>query len=193
MTEDPITRFSVWWDEAHAPGLLQEPDAATLATADAHGQPSARIVLMRHFDARGFVVFTNLQSRKGQEALQGGHAALCFWWPPLGKQVRVEGKTSVVADAEADAYFSTRPRDSQLGAWASLQSTPLPAREALLSRLEEARARFSAGDVPRPGHWSGIRIAPEAIEFWQQGDFRLHHRERYTRIPDGWRKELLYP
>lgn len=167
--------------------------AVTLATATPDGHPSARVVLLKEADERGFVVYTNLESRKARELDANPRAALCFFWPALERQVRVEGAVERVGDAEADAYFATRPRGSQLGAWASRQSAPLPSREELLERFHEAESRFAGREVPRPELWSGYRVVPERIEFWESRDDRLHVRTLFRRERDGWRQEALYP
>lgn len=192
VDDDPLVRFAEWLDEAQR-AEPQEPSAMVVASVDARGRPSARVVLLRGFDPRGFVFYTNLQSRKGQELLAHPFAALCFHWKSLSRQVRVEGKVQQVDDTEADAYFASRARESQLGAWASDQSRPLGDPQVLLQRLDEARARFAAGSVPRPPHWSGLRVTPDTVELWQEGAFRLHTRDRYTREGATWRHDLLFP
>jgi pyridoxamine 5'-phosphate oxidase len=192
---DPIARFATLLEAAEAVdrALLPEPTAMTLATVGADGQPSARIVLLKSVGADGFVFYTNLRSRKGNELAHTPRAALCFHWQPLEIQVRVEGTVSLVPDADADAYFATRPRISQLGAWASDQSAPLAAYAELEERLRQAEERFAGLDVPRPSHWSGFRLEPQAIEFWRNRPFRLHERERYEREQHGWRMTRLFP
>lgn len=190
--DDPIKKFAAWFGEAQTAGI-KEPTAMTLATATASGMPSARIVLLKAYDERGFVFYTNLTSRKGQEMIENPHAALMFYWPALDKQIRIEGLLSRVSDAEADAYFATRERHRQAGAWASLQSQPLDARETLLRRVDEIEAKYAGKDIPRPPHWSGTRLAPTTIEFWHQRDARLHEREVYTKSSHGWSHSLLYP
>src|SRR5262249_50398351 len=150
------------------------------------GKPSARIVLLKAFDERGFVFYTNLESRKSREIKANPFAALCFYWMPLDLQVRIEGKIEQVSDAEADAYFATRPRESQIGAWSSLQSRPLDSRDSLVKAVAENTKRFEGKPVPCPPHWSGWRVVPEKIEFWQQGTARLHEREVFMRDGDGW-------
>ena len=165
----------------------------TLATVGADGRPSARVVLLKSVGADGFVFYTNLRSRKGRELAENRHAALCFHWQVLEEQVRVEGIVSQVPDAEADAYFATRPRISQLGAWASDQSSPLDEFETLHARLREAEQRFEGVEVPRPPHWSGFRLAPDRIEFWKSRPFRLHERERYEWDRNAWRVVRLFP
>ena len=193
MTDDPHRLFDAWFAEAKA-GEPNDPDAVALATADADGRPSVRMVLLKGHDARGFVVYSNRESRKGGELAANPRAALLFHWKSLRRQVRIEGPVTEVSDAESDAYFASRGRDSQLGAWASDQSRPLDARETFEARVEAARARFEGQDVPRPPHWGGYRVAPEFIEFWQDRAHRLHERRTFTRLDDGeWREGLLYP
>jgi pyridoxamine 5'-phosphate oxidase len=179
--------------EALDRAVLPEPTAMTLATVGADGRPSARVVLLKSVGTDGFVFYTNVLSRKGRELAGNHHAALCFHWQALEEQVRVEGSAAAVPDAEADAYFATRPRISQLGAWASEQSEPLAEYAILEERLREADARFSGRDVPRPPHWSGFRLTPVAIEFWRNRPFRLHERERFERDGAAWRMMRLYP
>lgn len=172
---------------------VYEPTAMTLATADAEGRPSARVVLCRGIDPRGLVFYTNLESDKGNQLRANPRAALCFWWRELGWQVRVEGPAEQVADAEADAYWRTRPRESQVGAWASDQSRPLEGEEILTARVVAETDRFEGADVPRPPNWSGVRVVPEIIELWENRPARLHRRERYRRGPSGWTRERLFP
>ena len=172
---------------------LPEPTAFALATVGAGGQPSARILLLKGVDTRGFVFYTNYESRKGEELLAHPRAAMCFHWQPLERQVRVEGQAEQVSADEADAYFASRPRGSQLGAWASRQSQPMEHPGALDERLREVEARFAGGPVPRPPHWSGFRLVPARIEFWHGMPSRLHERLVYSRAGDGWRTDVLYP
>jgi len=191
---EPFARFAELMASAKGIGtaLLPEPTAFSLATVGADGQPSVRIVLLKNVDTRGFVFYTNYESRKGRELLAQPQAAMCFHWQPLERQVRVEGAVRQVTTEEADAYFSTRARGSQLGAWASRQSQPLPPGE-LDARLAELETRFEGREVLRPPHWSGFRLAPARIEFWHNMPSRLHERTVYLREPDGWRVETLYP
>jgi len=192
VNEDPIRLFKEWLAEAAAsePG---EANAMALATAGADGVPSVRMVLLKGIDERGFVFYTNLGSRKARQIGDNAHAALCFHWKSLGRQVNVQGPVSAVTDAEADAYFATRDRGSQIGAWASKQSQPLGNGFELERRVAKYTARFHVGTVPRPPFWSGFRIAPERIEFWKSGMFRLHDRLVFHKSDDGWRTEKLFP
>jgi pyridoxamine 5'-phosphate oxidase len=192
MADDPHALFETWLAEARL-AEPNDPTAMALATADARGRPSVRMVLMKGHDENGFVFYTNLDSRKGDELAANANAALLFHWKSLRRQVRVEGPVLPVSAAEADAYFATRARDSQLGAWASDQSRPLEARATFEARYEAVRRRFEGGEVPRPPRWAGWRVAPERIEFWSDRAHRLHERRLFTRAVDGWSEGLLYP
>ncbi len=191
MADDPVDMFRALYDEAAQSCV--EPDAMVLSTVDANGRPSSRYVLLKAVDRGGFVFYTNLTSRKASALAALPYASLCFYWAAIGKQIRVEGVVDPVTDAEADAYFATRPQDSQIGAWASDQSSTLESRAQLDRRVEEVRARFAGTSVPRPPFWSGFRVVPDAMEFWTRDPARLHERERFERDGDGWVRRLLYP
>jgi pyridoxamine 5'-phosphate oxidase len=193
--DDPIVRFQALLDRAtRLPReQLPEPTAFALGTVDQAGHPSVRIVLLKDVDARGFVFYTNFESRKGREIMATRRAAMCFHWQLLEEQVRIEGRAEPVSDADADAYFASRARGSQIGAWASIQSRPMQSASDLDARVAEMEQKFAGGPVPRPPNWSGFRVAPERIEFWKNMPSRLHVRHLYTRVGDGWRVELLYP
>lgn len=193
MDADPIRQFEAWFRQALAANL-PEPNAMTLATATPDGQPSARIVLLKAFDASGFTFYTNYEGRKGRELTANPRAALLFFWPELQRQVRIAGTVERVSDAESDDYFRSRPLGSRLGAWASAQSEVIPSRDVLEDRVREVAQRFPDGEVPRPPFWGGFRVRPLTIEFWQGRPDRLHDRLRYQRVqPDGWRIERLSP
>ena len=188
---EPLASFRRWLDEA----WKGEPNAhaMTLATTGPDGRPSARVVLLKGLDERGFVFYTNLESRKSIELFANPYAALCFLWKSMNRQVRVEGPVERVTDDEADAYFASRPRDSQIGAWASDQSRPLDSRAELERRFEAVSHRFAEGGVPRPANWSGLRVVPHHIEFWQERPFRLHDRLLFIWEGELWRRERIFP
>jgi pyridoxamine 5'-phosphate oxidase len=189
---DPFDRFRDALERARAITRF-DATAVTLATADESGRPSARVVLLKGVDERGFVFYSNRTSRKGDELEANPRAALCFYWPELGEQIRVEGAVEQVTEAESDEYFASRPRESQLGAWTSRQSRPLESREILEDRFVQVGEMHEGNPVPRPRWWGGYRVLPERIEFWRQGAHRLHHRELYTRREGGWDVTLLNP
>ena len=190
--KDPFETFSQWLEEA----TKNEPDnptAVALATADASGAPSVRMVLLKGFDERGFVFYSNTESRKGRELAENPRAALCFHWKTLARQVRIEGAVTPVSDEEADAYYASRARDSRIGDWASKQSTAMSGRFDLEVAVAKYAAKYAIGDVPRPPFWSGYRIAAERLEFWTDKPFRLHERLIYERDGEGWRNQILFP
>ena len=189
---DPIALFGEWLALAKA-SEINDPNAMALATVDEDGLPDVRMVLLKDFDATGFVFYTNYQSAKGREILANPKAALCFHWKSLRKQVRVRGPVSQVSAEEADAYFTSRPRGSRIGAWASQQSRPLESRFALEKAVAAYTARYAIGEIPRPDYWSGFRVAPEQMEFWSDGAFRLHDRLQFVRDGGGWQTSRLYP
>lgn len=192
--DEPFRLFAAWFAEAKR-AEPNNPDAMTLATVDADGLPNARMVLLKGFDERGFVFYTNLGSVKGHELADAPQAALTFYWKSLQRQVRARGHVEPVSAADADAYFATRSRMAQIGAWASKQSTPLESRMAFEKAVAVYTAKFAIGTVPRPPHWSGYRVAPQEIEFWQERPFRLHDRVRFRRddLHAPWNKTRLYP
>jgi pyridoxamine 5'-phosphate oxidase len=191
MADDPIDIFRGLFQRASQSSA--EADAMVLSTVDADGRPAGRFVLLKAFDQRGFVFYTNLHSPKARALAVHPYASLCFYWSAIGKQVRVEGPVEPVSDADADAYFATRPREAQIGAWASDQSATLESRAVLTGRFDELRASFEGRPVPRPPYWSGFRVVPHAIEFWTSLPGRLHERERYERDGERWVQRLLYP
>ena len=192
MDTDPLALFDDWLAEART-SEINDPEAMALATADEVGNPSVRMVLLKEHGPHGFVFYTNEQSAKGEDLAANPRAALLFHWKSLRRQVRIEGPVERVSDADADAYFATRARDSQLGAWASDQSRPLDRRETFEQRFEQVEQRYEGADVPRPPHWRGYRVIPETIEFWLDRPHRLHERRLFSREGHGWAEGLLYP
>jgi pyridoxamine 5'-phosphate oxidase len=190
--DDPIALFQTWFQKATESGI-KEPSAMTVATVDPSGYPDARMMLLKGVDNRGFVFYTNLGSAKARALTHNPRVALCFYWPEIGKQVRVRGRANIVSDREADAYFATRPRLSQISAWASKQSQPMRGYFDLETEVARSAIRFGLGKIPRPTFWSGFRVVPERIEFWLQKPFRRHQRILYERVGDGWQKRWLYP
>lgn len=189
---EPFALFAQWLKDAEA-SEINDPNAVALATVDHEGLPNVRMVLLKGFDERGFVFYTNFESQKGQEILGQKKAAMCFHWKSLRRQVRVRGPVTVVTDEEADAYYASRPRGSRIGAWASKQSRPLEGRFALEKAVAEYTAKFAIGEIPRPPFWSGFRIEPSSIEFWHDRQFRLHDRVEFRREGEGWSKVRMYP
>ena len=193
QSSEPFRLFAQWLDDA-GKSEPNDPNAVALATVDDQGLPDVRMVLLKGFDEHGFVFYTNFESAKGREILGSMKAALCFHWKSLRRQVRVRGAVEIVSDAEADAYYASRPRGSRIGAWASRQSRPLESRFALEKAVAEYTARHAIGEIPRPAHWSGFRILPQTIEFWHDRPFRLHDRIVFSRAESGgWEKTRLYP
>ena len=194
LSTDPFEHFRLWMDEAEKTEL-NDANAMTVSTADADGRPSARILLLKEFDESGFVFYTNHESRKGRHLSENPYASLLFHWKSARRQVRIEGPVSRVDDAESDAYFASRPRGSRVGAWASQQSRPLSDRDALMAEVARYDKQFEDSDVPRPPYWFGSRVTPMLIEFWQDGEFRLHDRFQFTRqsLDDPWSIQRLFP
>lgn len=192
QSAEPLRLFGSWLDDATA-SEPNDPTAVALATVDECGLPDVRMVLLKGFDEAGFVFFTNFESAKGREILATMKAAMCFHWKSLRRQVRLRGTVEIVSDADADAYFASRPRGSRIGAWASAQSRPLESRFALEKSVAEYTARYLVGEIPRPSNWSGFRVVPESIEFWHDRPFRLHDRVVFQREGKGWTKTRLYP
>ncbi|WP_312797926.1 pyridoxamine 5'-phosphate oxidase [Tianweitania sp.] len=191
-TQNPFELFGAWLDEATSTEI-NDPNAVAVATVDPTGMPNVRVVLLKEFDARGYTFYTNYESAKGQEILSARKAAMCFHWKSLRRQVRIRGDVELVSDAEADAYYNTRPRGSRIGAWASQQSRPLESRDVLEKAVAQITERYGDGDIPRPAHWSGFRIVPDVIEFWRDMPYRLHDRVVFTRAGEEWTTERLYP
>ena len=191
-TDNPFTLFQEWFDRA-AETEINEPTAVTLSTATKAGRPSARMVLLKHYDERSFVFYTNLESRKGLELTENPFAALLFHWKSLKRQIRIEGRCELIGDDEADAYFASRDRGSQIGAWASDQSRTMPGRFELEKQIAKFTAKFGISTVPRPLHWSGYRLLPDNLEFWDDGKFRLHERIVYTKTENSWITDRLFP
>jgi pyridoxamine 5'-phosphate oxidase len=192
VVANPIEQFSLWFEQAVAANLI-EPNAMTVATVTSEGKPSARIVLLKHFDERGFVFYTNYNSQKGLELQTCPYAALVFLWGDLERQVRIEGKTELVAEAEATDYFHSRPASSQLGAWASEQSSIIPDRSVLETKLQALETEYHDREIPKPPHWGGVRVIPQEIEFWQGRPSRLHDRLRYQLVAGKWQIDRLAP
>ncbi len=192
MSDDPFTLFDTWYAQARE-SEPNDPNAVALATADSDGRPSVRMVLLKGHGPDGFVIYSNRESRKAGDLAANPQAALLFHWKSLRRQVRIEGAVLLASDAESDAYFASRGRDSQLGAWASDQSRPLDSRETFEARFADVAARFEGGDVPRPPHWGGYRVVPSRIEFWQDRAHRLHERRLFVRDKDSWNEGLLFP
>ncbi|MCP1726370.1 pyridoxamine 5'-phosphate oxidase [Natronospira proteinivora] len=193
IPNDPYELFRQWWAQAQAESGMKEPSGMSLATADAQGRPSNRIVLLKHWDRRGFVFYSNYTSRKARELHENPHGALLFWWDKLRRQIRVCGQVEKVAERESDAYFAGRPRGSQLGAWASQQSRPLDSPDTLSKRVAQLDEEFGNDPIPRPPHWGGYRLIPREIEFWDDGAFRLHDRIVYLKDGEHWQIQRLYP
>lgn len=190
--DDPLSLFAAWLEDASR-SEINDPNAVALATVDASGMPDVRMVLLKDFDQRGFTFYTNFESAKGTEILQSMKAAMCFHWKSVRRQVRVRGAVETVSETEADAYFETRARGSRIGARVSQQSRPLPSRKELEDAVQAETARVGDNPIPRPANWSGFRIKPQTVEFWKEGDFRLHDRFVFSREAEGWGVQRLYP
>lgn len=194
ISSDPIARFQEWFQEAQACTNIADATAMCLATASRHGAPSARVVLLKDVSQDGFTFYTNLESRKSKDIKENQQVALCFYWDALARQVRIEGYAEPVSDHEANAYFDSRPRESQLGAWASYQSREIEEKGALEQHLKDITAKYGhSSSVPRPNFWGGWRVVPTRVEFWTARPHRLHKRELYVRTANGWEPSLLYP
>jgi pyridoxamine 5'-phosphate oxidase len=189
----PFKKFSEWFEKAGATKEIIEPTAVCLATVSENGHPSSRMVLLKNFDERGFCFFTNLTSRKGKEISQNSNVALCFYWGILGRQIRIEGAVERVSSEEADNYFASRRRGSQIGAWASKQSCEMQDWSEFDERIKKISEDFEGQEIPRPPFWSGFRVVPKLIEFWEDGEFRIHQREVFEREIDGWKVKKIYP
>ncbi len=192
--DNPIECFSQWFNEAKMHDQIKDHNAMCLATTTKDGRPSARMVLLKSHSEDGFTFYTNLESRKAMELMNNPYVALCFYWEPLDKQVRIEGNATQVSDKEADAYFTSRARKSRIGAWASRQSRELKGgMAAFMAEVATTGAKYAVGDIPRPPHWSGFSVAPTRIEFWRAGEYRLHQRREFTKEGDQWQSRMLYP
>jgi len=189
---DPFRMFGKWYSK-RLEAVSLYPDAVSLATASASGKVSVRVVLLKGFDETGFVFYTNYNSRKGMQLEENGHAAMLFYWPESGRQVRIEGMTEKIPEEESEAYFRTRPRESRIGAWASEQSKAIPGRQYLYNRFEQYKSHFEGGEIKKPPYWGGIRLVPDYFEFWSEREYRLHDRIAYSRQSNGWNIELLAP
>jgi pyridoxamine 5'-phosphate oxidase len=193
MNEEIITLFKTWYEEALKNDQLHEPNTMSVATASKDGKPSVRILLLRGYDHRGFCFYTNLTSKKGKELAENPYASLCFYWDHIDKQVRIDGKVERLSEKEADQYFANRQRGSQIGAWASKQSMKMDSDEELIKRVKTITEQFKGQTIPRPPFWSGYRLIPNEIEFWDKKEFRLHKRLQYTKTTHGWKSSILFP
>ena len=194
MIESPIEKFEEWFVEAKNCAQVNDATEVCFATANKNGQPSARMVLLKQYDERGFCIFTNYTGRKSKELIENPYASMCFYWNALGKQIRIEGKIEKLSSKESDDYFHSRPEGSKLGAWASKQSEELQSRKEFLDEIEKYKKKFEGNQIPRPEFWGGWRLVPNVIEFWEAQEFRYHKREFFEKLPDGsWTNKLLYP